>query len=189
MAEAAERNLRQGAVVQRGIFAAAAVPQAVVELDRAGRDGIDPDPVLGQRQRLRGGVVRERSLGRSIGRATGARLLRGNRRQIEDAGVVGHAQPRQGQARGTNGRHQVDLQAGRPSVLVVGHAVTGGIVDQHVDATECVGGGLQPALDLTGVSQVGGERTETCAPAPANASAISRPMPLLPPAISTRRPL
>ena len=32
-------------------------------------------------------------------------------------------------------------------------------------------------------------QAETCAPAPANASAISRPMPLLPPATSTRRPL
>ena len=114
-------------------------------------------------------------------------------------------------ARGTHGRHQVDLQAGGPAVLVVDHAVARGIVDQHIDTAEGIGGGLQPAgsgwprsdrqetcatrrpvplhRHAGHPGRPGRAQTETRAPAPANASAISRPMPLLPPAMSTRRPV
>ncbi|MNV64288.1 hypothetical protein D3C71_1569230 [compost metagenome] len=144
-------------MVQGGIFDTTSIPEAIGKFDRARCDGVDPDPVRRQRQGLRRCVVRQRGLGRRIRCAAGTRLLRGDRGQVEDAGVGRGAQPRQRKARGADRRHQVDLQAGGPAVFVIGHAVAGGVVDQHIDAAERIGSGLQPGADAAEVAQIGGE--------------------------------
>ncbi len=128
---------------------------------QAGGDGVDADAVRGD---VEGGAAGE---GHHAGLGRGVVGLAGLGAPAQDGGVVDHRSPV------ALGHHLAQRGPGAaeragegdvedPEPLLVGHVQDGGgaaqagVVDQHVDAAEVGGGGLDQRLDLRLVGDVTG---------------------------------
>ena len=144
---------RSIALYRFGIVGLAFVPDAAGEFDRARRHAVHADAVLRIHRRLRRRVVDHRGLDRAVGRLPRRCPHRGDRRGVHHA-ALGILEERQRGLGGVHDRHHVHRHADRPAGLVVGRAETGCVVDQDVDAAECLRRIGDVAADRRAIGQV-----------------------------------
>src|SRR5690348_10023373 len=161
---AAERNAVPHRGVTRRILLPDPIPYAAREFNRARRDGVDADAVLGKFERLRSGVVADRSFHRRVRRPAAARMKRRDRAGVQDAALWRLPEVRQRRARGAHGGHQVDIEIGEPGFVIFAEAITRSVVDQHIDAAKRRSGGFNVGADRLRIAEIAalcmGDRTE-----------------------------
>ena len=185
----------------------------IAVLAAAGRDGIDGDVVAGELLAERLGQRDHAGLGGRVVGGVGVAFLAGDRGDVDDAPVVLRDHAGHDRARADEGAVEVDahhlapfLDLGLPGLGV--DAGDAGVVDEDIDASEALDGGVAGLGDRGGLRHVAGDRVDrspsalavfcasamsrsqiaTRAPEATKRSAMALPKPWAPPVTTAVRP-